>query len=344
MKRTPEIILAKARPYLFLAGTAVSIVCLYFSFRKLDWTSFWAEFSQMSPWAIAFGLLLVNAHNFLLAGRWFFILKPLGILKYWDAFWSLRISFFFNSSLPARLGEPFRVFYINRTTKISAARTVGAMGADRFLDFSTMCILLYVSAVVLGMRGTLPASEAILGASAFLLGALLILFLLPRKSKWKWLNAILQTKAKIFEGASPLLKWRVLLPTIPISFIGWFIEALLVVGFSYGVDNPISLFKAFMVVAAVTLAISIPSSPGHIGTFEFGAMTMLSLLGVPPAQAATIAICYHMIQLIPTLIIGAYGYHFHFVTPEARKSKANKKKPNLHLVEKADADRRNLKV
>jgi uncharacterized protein (TIRG00374 family) len=276
--------------------------------------------------------LLVNIHNFLLAGRWFLLLKPLGALTYWDAFWSLRISFFFNSSLPARLGEPFRVFYINRRTQISAARTVGAMAADRALDFGTMCLLLYISAVVLGMRGSLPATETIAGATLLFCVLLMILALLPKNSRFKWLNAILQTKAKIFEGASPLVRFDVLAATIPISLLGWFIEACLIVGFSYGVGMPISLFKGFMVVAAVTLAISIPSSPGHIGTFELGAITMLSFLGVPPAPAATIAILYHMIQLIPTLLIGAYGYHFHFMAPAHRKFKHKKRAHHLQVV------------
>lgn len=334
MKRAPELVLAKARPYIFLGGTAISLVCLYFAFRKLNFTEFWSEIRSLDPWAVVICFVLVNTHNFLMAARWFALLKPLGELKYADAFWSLRISFFFNSSLPARLGEPFRVFYINRKTQISAARTVGAMAADRALDFGTMCILLYISAVVLGMRGSLPATETIALATFLFCILLIILAALPKTSRFKWLNAILQTKAKIFEGASPMMRFNVLAKTIPISLVGWLIEASLIVAFSYGVGMPISLFKAFMVVAAVTLAISIPSSPGHIGTFELGAITMLSFLGVPPAPAATIAISYHMIQLIPTLIIGAYGYHFHFVHHEHKKSVAKKKAQHLHMIKK----------
>lgn len=332
MKRAPELVFAKARPYIFLGGTIISLVCLYFAFRKLNWSEFWTELHSLDPWAVVICLILVNTHNFLMAGRWYFLLKPLGELTYWNAFWSLRISFFFNSSLPARLGEPFRVFFITRVTQISAARTVGAMAADRALDFGTMCLLLYVSAVVLGMRGTLPTTETIAAATVIFSVLLMTLAVLPKNSRFKWLNAILQTKAKIFEGASPLIRFKVLSTAIPISILGWLIEAALVVGFSYGVGMPLSLFKGVMVVAAVNLAISIPASPGHIGTFELGAITMLTLLGVPPAPAATMAICYHMIQLIPTLIIGAYGYHFHFMAPEHKKAKHKKHAQHLHIV------------
>ncbi|MBN8555234.1 MAG: flippase-like domain-containing protein [Deltaproteobacteria bacterium] len=326
ISKIPKIFESKARPLIFFLGACVSLACLFFAFRKLNWMEIGREISSMNFWALLGALILVNCHNFLLAGRWYFLLKPLGKLRYWNAFWSLRISFFFNASLPARLGEPFRVFYINRTTKISAARAVGAMGADRFLDFITLCVLLYISAVVLGMRGTLPPTKTIMAATALFIALFVLLTQLPKQSKWRWLNVVLQTRAKIFEGASPLSKWKVLLPTVPISFLGWFIEALIVVAFASALGEPISLFKAFMVVAAVTLAISIPSSPGHIGTFELGAITMLSFLGVPRVSAASIAILYHMVQLIPTLLIGAYGYHFHFVQTEHRKVKTIKAK------------------
>lgn len=302
---------------MFVLGALISVLCLWLTFKHLDWYTFKDEILQMSPWAILAGLILANAHNFLLAKRWHLLVRPLTppdrIATYWNAFWSLRISFFFNASLPARLGEPFRAFYINRTSGIHAARAVGAMGADRFLDFASMCILVLISALVLGMRGSLPPTQTILTGAVALVVLFIVLAKLPKHSKWKWLNFLLQMRVRIFEGLAPLWKMNILLPTLAISFLGWIIEALIIVGFAYGLGIPISMFKAFMVLAGVTLAISIPASPGYIGTFELGAITVLSFFGVSKEQSATIAILYHMVQLIPTLLIGAYGYYFRFL-------------------------------
>ncbi len=303
----------RAKPLLFILGATISLVCLYLAFRKIDWKEFGRQFLLMDFGIILLALLLVNLHNLLLAKRWQLLLKPLGKIRYWQAFWSLRISFYFNATLPARLGEPFRVFYLNKATRIAVTRALGAMGADRFLDFISLVILLYISAVVLGMRGTLPPTKAIILISLFLIISFIALARLPKHSRWKWLDHLLQLRAKLFEGMTPLLKAKVLLPSLAISFIAWFVEALVIVSFCYGVDAPISLFKAFMINAAITLAIAVPSSPGHIGTFEFAAITMLRIFGFPYEKAATVAILYHMIQLIPTLIIGAFGYHFHFL-------------------------------
>ncbi len=303
---------------IFLLGGIVSITCLYFAFRKLNLSEVLENFSRMGFGAICVGLILANLHNFLLAKRWHLLVQPFGSISYWTAFWSLRISFFFNASLPARLGEPFRVFFITRKTKISAARLVGAMGADRFLDFITMSLLLYLSSVVLGVRGSLPPWSTILLSTLAFLALFLGLTQLPKHSSIQWLNGFLQIRARIFEGIASLKNYRILLSTVAISLLGWLIEAVIVVAFSHGVDSPISLYKAFMVVAAVTLMIAIPSSPGHIGTFELAAITMLSFFGIPPNNAAAIAILYHMVQLIPTLLIGAYGYQFYFLKGDSK--------------------------
>lgn len=311
---------------IFFGGAAISFLCLSIAFRKLDWPSFWLHLRSMDLSAIVAGLVLVNGSNFLLAKRWHLIVSTFGSVSYWNAFWSLRISFFFNATLPARLGEPFRIFYLHRKSGLSPARTLGALGADRLLDLTTMIALLYISVIVLGMRGTLPSTKSIALIIVFGFILLFCLAKLPKTSSIPWMNRLLHWRSQIFEGVAPLMRLKILMPTIPISFLGWAIQAWLVMTFSSGVHEPISFFKACMVVAGVNAAIAIPSSPGHIGTFELGAMTMLTYFKVSPDKAATIAVLYHMIQLIPTLLIGAYGYYFHFLTPrhEARKNRISK--------------------
>lgn len=301
------------RPLIFLLGAFVSILCLYLAFRKMDFADFWTRLKTLSWWSILVTLALTQISNLFLAKRWAVLLEPLGKIKYSVAFWSLRISYFFNATLPARLGEPFRLYYVNRKAKIPITKALGAMGADRFLDFTSMLVVLYISVIVLGLRGSLPALKTI-GAGIFLLIlGIFALAQLPHGARWKWLDKLFKLRANIFEGMSPLLKWRSLRISVPICFISWILHGATVVTFSYAVGEPISLFKAFVVIAGVTVAIAIPSSPGNIGTFELGAITVLRYFGISTESAATIAVLYHMIQLIPTLIVGAYGYYFYFL-------------------------------
>ena len=322
LKKHPKA--SKAAILIF--GLAISAFCLFLSFAKVNIPKTFHQLQQIDPWAVVVALLLVNIHNFLLAFRWKHLLSPLGKVGYWDAFWSLRLAFFFNAALPARLGEPFRIWFLNRRYKLSPARVIGAMGADRLFDFVTLCVWVYISALILNLRGTLPTTKTIVGGGIAILGIIFVLARLPKTSRHLWLNNILQFHAKLFEGISSLKNPRVLLIALPVSFLGWVIEAAILVTFSYGLDDPFSIYRAFMVVAAVNIAISIPSSPGNIGTFQLGAMTMLIFLNVPKTQAGAIAILYHLIQLVPTTLIGAAGYYFHFV-------KGRKKTESLSIEE-----------
>jgi len=316
----------KARAWTFLFGFGISGICLYLAFRKVDWPVLENQLFSIDPRSIILALVLANLHNFLLAARWYSLIKKFGNINYWSAFWSLRISFFFNASLPARLGEPFRIFYLKRFCNLSAGRALGAMGADRFLDFITLVILLYVSALVLGMRGSLPPTKTII--FAMMLSSILIFVAtkLPKQSKWSLVDRILKFKIRIFEGMKSLLSWKVLYIAIPISLLGWCVEAASIVGFTYGMGESISIFKAFIVLAAITLAISIPSSPGHIGTFQIAAIAVLKYFGLSTEAAATVAILYHMSQLLPTLLIGAFGYHYQFSRKKTYRQHLNEKK------------------
>lgn len=319
----PERKRSALKPMTYFLGFFVSAICLFIAFGKLDWAAFSHELFTMDWRYLVLGLVLTLLHNFLMAGRWYVILRKLGKLSYWNAYWSLRISYFFNASLPARLGEPFRIFYLKRFTRISAGRAIGAMGADRFLDFITLVALLYLSALVLGLRGTLPTTKTIVLGALLSISLLFVLGKLPSSHSVRWLDWLLKFRVRVFEGIAPLRSWKVLVPSVPLSFMGWIVNAVMLVGFSYGVGEPISIFKAFVVIAGIVLVVAIPSSPGNFGTFELAAIAVLKYFNVPYERAAAIAILFHMIQLLPTLAIGAYGYHFHFLRgkPFGRKEK-----------------------
>ncbi len=296
-----------------VTGLSISVLCLWLAFRKVHWAELWASLRSMSLPILVMSLVLINLHNFVLAKRWHIIVNQLTAVPYWTAFWSLRISFFFNATLPARLGEPFRIFYLHRLCSLSAARGVGAMAADRFIDFVTMLVLLYTAVIVLGVRGIVPPIKMVLLGFVLVVISLLVATRLPHQSHHKWLDRILKIRLHISQGLKPLIHLKSLLPCLALSWLGWCLQGFVVTLIAFGLGEPLSFFKALMVVAGITVAVAIPSSPGNFGTFELGAIAILTYFKVPPTQAASIAIVYHMVQFIPTLLVGAYGYYFRFL-------------------------------
>lgn len=305
--------MASKKKWLLPLGYLISLICLYFAFRKLDWQSFEETFFSITPIALLGGLALAQIHNFVGAWKWQWLLKGVGRISYWTAFWNLRLAFFFNASLPARMGEPFRIYYIKRFSEISAAKAIGAYAADRFLDLLGLLSFVYISAVVLGMKGSLPDMSFILLGAAAVFALLFFVAKIPNKTDHVWLKKVFEFRSRLLEGLKSLVHFKIMWLAVPLTLFNWMVEAWTVMVLAHGISVELSLFQSFMMVGAVNLAISVPSSPGHIGTFQVAAIAVLVFFGIDKEAAASIAILYHAVQLLPTIIIGAYGYHFHFL-------------------------------
>jgi uncharacterized membrane protein YbhN (UPF0104 family) len=68
-----------------------------------------------------------------------------------------------------------------------------------------------------------------------------------------------------------------------------------------------SLPLATFVLACLGGAVSIPSSPGQIGVYEFTAKITLALNGVPEDMALAIGLTMHAMNLFPLIVLGAIG-------------------------------------
>jgi uncharacterized membrane protein YbhN (UPF0104 family) len=77
-------------------------------------------------------------------------------------------------------------------------------------------------------------------------------------------------------------------------------------GFKF--TSPLPLYAPLLLVAIVSMAISIPSSPGFIGTMEVGVLAALHV--IEPAltrnEALSYAIIVHVVQVLPSVVIGLF--------------------------------------
>lgn len=297
----------------FFVGLIISLICLYFAFRSIQWNLLLEEILSVPLWILFTALVCTISNGLLLARRWQILLKPLGPVRFADAFWNLRISYFLNASLPARLGEAFRIYHLKHFFQISVARSLGAMAADRLIDFLTLVLLVYLSAMVLGTRGYFPHTSWVLIAVIIVFVFIFLLSKLPQNSSRTWLHQLLQFRVRIYEGLRILKNFKTLRRTFLLTLGAWWFQISMILILTLGVGESLDPFKAVLVVGAVSLAVAVPSGPAHLGTFELAAIASLGLFGLSPEAAAAVAILYHAVQLVPSLLLGGYGYYFHFL-------------------------------
>jgi uncharacterized protein (TIRG00374 family) len=92
------------------------------------------------------------------------------------------------------------------------------------------------------------------------------------------------------------------------AFAMWLLNSLaFYLGFlAVGIEAPFT--AAVFVQSLIAIGVSVPSTPGFFGVFEFFGREGLALFGVPADQAISWGFGFHFISFIPITVIGLYYF------------------------------------
>ncbi|MGA1876107.1 MAG: lysylphosphatidylglycerol synthase transmembrane domain-containing protein, partial [bacterium] len=103
----------------FLLGLAISTLCLYLIFRKIDLTEFRKSLVTVKYSYLFITLAFIFLFTFFRALRWKYLLCPLKNIKTASLFELVMIGYLANNILPARIGEVVRALVLGKTEGIS---------------------------------------------------------------------------------------------------------------------------------------------------------------------------------------------------------------------------------
>ena len=322
----------KKRTLITILGFAISIVLLYFALKGIQFREIWATLKQTKP-ALAFiPLVFIGCAICLSSYKWS---KIAGTnVRFRETFVAMLIGMFANNVLPARLGEVARAYVLSRKKNLSFTYSFATVALDRFFD---LCGLLLLT-LLFFPRGSLPhaVSEGIYVIIGVLLFCVLMIIILSRESLAKKLSARFTTIEKSFLSrfAKPLIEVQENLRRIrsPLTIIHLVIIAgcawlsmslaLYFVILALGIHS-ISLWVIPFVCALLNFGISIPSSPGYVGVYQFLLVYLLSIFGVPKYEGFTISILYHASWYVPYTVVGfSFSLREHLRVRDIRRLKA----------------------
>jgi len=246
------------------------------------------------------------------AYRWRLLLKPLKNTRFGNAFGSLSIGFMANSILPARGGEFIRAFAISHTEHISKSVSFATILVERVIDLITLILFLLIFSRLIHYNTIVSKifwATLILTISIIIF--LIILKIYPKTinifvslSPGKFKEKIKKFLEAFIKGLGILSDLKILLYIFLQSLFIWYCFAIVyyVLFISFGFQ--LSLGAAFAVVAICSLGISIPSSPGFIGTYHYFVVLSLSLFGIPKSSALSFSIIAWAVNILPVVIIG----------------------------------------
>lgn len=318
------------------SGLALSVLAGYLAVRELELQVVWQTLQQTRLDLVALGGLLFALSFVIKALRWrsllgagnqSFSLLSLGLAHVLGQFW--------NMILPARLGEIYRVFVIQRlareapatSSSRSAAFLLGSVGIEKVLDFTFLGLLILSVLMFLPLPEWLTQTGLFFVLQAGVILAVLIVMTFWRGQGIAWLlrqserlpawlqqSPLVGAMGNFFRSAlqslDVLQDGRRLLEVIGYTTLVWILAIVvnLLTLISVGIEA--SWTAAQLVLITLSIGMTLPSAPGRVGVFEYICILTLALFGIERAQALAFGILLHGIVLLPTIIVGLVAQLF----------------------------------
>jgi uncharacterized membrane protein YbhN (UPF0104 family) len=200
--------------------------------------------------------------------------------------------------------------------RLSIMATLGTIAVERLFDGLVLVVFLIAVGAFVGLSQELGVLAAAMSATFVVVLALFLFVASSQERAERWLARLLrflparaQEKGSQWGGSfitglgalqSP---WRVAAVLVT-SVVAWALEATMyfMVGISFDLGEAFPIFM--MVAAAANLAITLPSTSGGIGPFEFFAKETLDFVGVGRGPAGAYAVALHALLLLPVVAAG----------------------------------------
>ena len=307
-----------------LIGFIISAIFLYLAFRKVNINQLISAFAIINYWYLIPATLVFFLSLWLRAYRWGVFFKPIREMSMKSLYSALLVGYMGNNIFPFKLGEFIRAYYIGKFEGISKTESFATIVIERVLDILTILIILGFTLFLQPLPSYIKTGGLIL----FFLCCITILFLfflimktditihfyqiitgkLPKKLSLRGEYII-----KALSNGLIILKKRQYFFKITIITVGiWFfyiiIIQMLIVAFDFNLVYRVPVIACVTILVMSGISVSVPSSPGYIGTFHYLVMQSLVLYKVSDSEALSFAIVYHALNTIPVTILGFYLY------------------------------------
>jgi hypothetical protein len=320
-------------------GFAISIILLYFALKGVHFSEIWSTLRKTSL-ALAFTPLIFIALAISICSlRWSRVAGT--TVRFREAFVALLIGMFVNNVLPARLGEVARGYVLSRKKKLSFTYSLSTVFLDRFFDLTGLLLIVLIALMFIP-RASLPpvVSKGIYFVIGVLLICIIFIILLSRESfanrlskkfltiERPILSGLTRRLLEVQENLKRIGSPMTIVFFVVMSFCSWFSMsvALYLVIRALHISVPFTCVP--FVCALLNLAISIPSSPGYVGLYQFLIVYLLSIFGVSRSEGLTVSILYHASWYVPYTIVGfAFSLREHLKIKDIRKLEAGNELP-----------------
>jgi uncharacterized protein (TIRG00374 family) len=122
--------------------------------------------------------------------------------------------------------------------------------------------------------------------------------------KGRVLSRVVHRIMEVQENLSRIRSPLTIVGFVAISFLIWLSMSMALWTVTLALGVPVDIRVVPFVCALLNMGISIPSSPGYVGLYQFLLTYLFSIFGVPKSQGLTVSIMFHASWYIPYCIVG----------------------------------------
>jgi len=305
-------------------GVGISVALLGYLFSQVEYRQLWRSLASANVPLLLLAAMTVSSTLIMRAWRWQYLLLPVKHVRFSGSMAATCIGMMANMILPMRLGEIVRAVVLGHRERLDKSAAFATVVVDRLLDGFT---ILFILALML-LLAPIPVDQEWqrrlqLGGIAFFLlyGAVLILLFYLYRSPARVLQGVRRVGSGLptrwvdrlcrflesFSGGLQILDRADYLAQIIVTSLGlWGLMGVynFIVVSAFQLDLPWTV--GFLLLVAQAAAVMIPSSPGFVGTHHAASVACLSLWGVSPEAALSVALVLHAIGFFLTIAIGVF--------------------------------------
>jgi glycosyltransferase 2 family protein len=311
-------IMKKQPRWLLIVSLLLAALFLYLAVRRVDWNEMFGTLRQGDLRLMAAAFVVFTLSCIVRALRWRVMLSAEKKLPIALVFWAMMTGYLGNAYLPARAGELIRSVIVGQRGGISKTFSLATALTERIAD---AVILVAFSAAALSTMGVLAheLTRAMQVMAVVGMFGALIVFLAPHMGGFfhKIIDR-LPLSPRMHEstslmtdnfliGAGALQNVKRLVQFLLFSVVLWSLDML--TGWIMATSLGLSLtpLQVFVLLAALGIASSIPSTPGYVGVYQFVAVTVLVPFGLSEGQAIAYILAYQGLMYINITLWGAIG-------------------------------------
>ena len=297
-------------------GLGITALAMWLALRDVDLRAVAAEFRR----ADLLLLLGISVPSYVLvvylrALRWRHLTDPIQSIETGPLFRAVAVGFMANNVFPLRMGEFVRSWYLGRETGVSPAAVFGTVILERVVD-TVMVILLALSVILLrggaddgawrqGVVLLLPVALTPVAGLLWLRAAphqaVRLATSLLRPFPARFSESIAGQLERFAGGLGALSGGSHLFWIAFHTLLIWLVASTLPMyaGFlAMGIDLGSAwntLVASWMTLAAVGIAVAIPSAPGFFGVYHSACRLVLERFGIAPEMAVALGTLLHAV-------------------------------------------------